>query len=312
MPGRGDRPFEVPPRKPQVTDPALCPFCPGHEAELEEILEETPGPAPAGWATRTVPNKYPGVHPDLEGESEIVGPYQAEPALGRHEVIIETPNHDRDLPAMAPAERQAVVGAYHRRFARMGEETPALAPVLFRNRGPGSGASLAHPHAQIIAGRGLPPGLARREAAMSDHFESFGRCALCDMVAFEQADGARIVGVFGSILAFVPFAASGPSEIWLAPMAHAADFGGAGEAELGDLAAALGDVLGRLGRGLDDPDYNLILCSLARAEDAPHLHWWIEIRPRLTIWGGYELATAVNVVPSVPEADARRLRQAEA
>lgn len=115
-----------------------------------------------------------------------------------------------------------------------------------------------------------------------------------------------------SFLVFVPFAAAGPSEVWLVPKRHEPSFGAIGGPERKDLAAALGDVLHRIHRGLDDPDYNFFICSLAETGGKAYLHWWLEIRPRLTILGGYELASCVTVVPSIPEDDAARLRKAGA
>lgn len=312
VPERGQRPLdEAPPKKP-VESPESCPFCPGNEAMLPEILEQTPGPGPAGWTTRVAPNKFPGVRLDAGGETGAHGPYGRAPAHGRHEIIIESPGHDLDLAQMGPAELCAVVDTYHRRYSTIERENPGLTPVLFRNHGPSSGASLGHPHAQLMAVRGRPPGLGARAAAARRHFEENGRCALCDIAAFERRERRRMIAENESFLVFVPFAAAGPSEVWLVPKRHEPSFGAIGGPERKDLAAALGDALHRIHRGLDDPDYNFFICSLAETGGEAYLHWWLEIRPRLTILGGYELASCVTVVPSVPEDDAARLRKAGA
>jgi len=113
-----------------------------------------------------------------------------------------------------------------------------------------------------------------------------------------------------SFFSFVPFAAEVPSESWIVPKRHKADFGSITENEKDDFAQILNDILGRLYERLNDPDYNYILYTAPKFEaGAPHLHWYLRIKPRLTTKSGFEIGTGISINRSVPEEDARFLTE---
>src|SRR5262245_27794174 len=83
---------------------AICPFCPGHEDRTpREILALRPATGPGaapnapGWAVRVFPNKYPALKIEGELDREGDGVYDRMNGIGAHEVIVETPDHDREL-----------------------------------------------------------------------------------------------------------------------------------------------------------------------------------------------------------------------
>ncbi|NIP61051.1 MAG: hypothetical protein GWM92_21560, partial [Gemmatimonadetes bacterium] len=168
-PSRGDRPVEgsadTDGERPPPLDPE-CPFCPGNENELPSILWERPGPEPHGWSCRAVPNRYPAFREDPPGAEPPAseglherppgsGPPRpvSVPAVGRQEVIIESPRHDRDPGRMSSDEATTMLAAYRERLRATAVEAPDLHPLLFRNHGRTAGASLRHPHAQLVATR---------------------------------------------------------------------------------------------------------------------------------------------------------------
>ncbi|MHA1114468.1 MAG: galactose-1-phosphate uridylyltransferase [Alphaproteobacteria bacterium] len=312
-PDRAGRRFDVPGRAPTPVPPAprhdaACPFCPGNEAQLEEILAESPASGDAGseavWRTRVVGNRYPVVTP--AGALDV----ESDGARGRHEVIIESPFHDRDLADMTEDELVAVIAAYGARVALL-EGAGHEHVVLFRNRGLTGGASLVHPHAQIIATDFLPAAIARQEARARRHHEATGRVLALDMLADERRDGRRLVARAGRFHAFVPHAAEVPFELWILSEARQASFAELDGDGLADFARLLGDMLRRLRAGLPDPSYNFAIVGVSRsARPAPWAQWIFRLYPRLTRPGGFEIATGVAVNPSLPEADAATLRGA--
>lgn len=283
-----------------------CPFCPGNEAELPGILEALPCGRPPGWRTRVVPNRFPALSPELPAEA-AGGP--AVPGFGHHEVIVETPRHDADLPDLPERQVEAVLRTCRSR-QRVLLGRPGIRAVLaFRNHGRSAGASLAHPHSQIVASA-LP--LPRRAAAdawaRARHAES-GNCPACEALERELRDGRRIVEATPAFLALVPFAASAPFELQLLPRRHRACFAGTGDAELAELAGLLRRSLARLAAALGDPPYNYAIESAGPGEaESPWIHWRLRLVPDLVRPGGFELGAGLPINPSSPEADAARLR----
>ena len=152
-PRRGGRPKDHADTKsgrPSVADhDPTCPFCPGNKARLDAILMETGGPD--GWSTRVVANKYPALAPDASRDRFHEGPYLKTGGFGRHEVVIESPRHDRHPGTMTAAEIEPLVETYHRRYNDLARMNDRVLVLVFRNHGPRAGTSLVHPHSQIVA-----------------------------------------------------------------------------------------------------------------------------------------------------------------
>ncbi len=312
-PARGKRPHDFQQDR-RDERPALppydsrCPFCPGNEEMLPDVLAESPAIDGNGWQTRIVPNKYPAVTPSGSIARHTRGIYKVMQGYGHHEVIVESPLHNADLATLPVAAVEAVIATYHRRYVELRTDERNLLILIFRNHGPRAGASLSHPHSQLIATGMVPRHLRMREEEAQSYFDEWGRCVLCDIVAFEQTDRRRVVLENESFLAFVPFAAEVPFETWIVPRRHQSDFGLATALERADLARALRGLLGRLHVRLNDPDYNYVINSTPRA-DEPHLHWFVRVRPRLITRAGFEIGSGMRINPSLPEADAAFLNE---
>jgi UDPglucose--hexose-1-phosphate uridylyltransferase len=314
-PARGKRPHDYQRREQQQDLPRRdpeCPFCPGNEGMLPAILMEHAGPHPDGWQTRVVPNKFPALTKEGHASRHLEGIYVAMPGYGRHEVIIESPWHNLDVARMSEKEVGAVIDTYHRRYVEVMAEHSNMTAILFRNHGPQAGTSLLHPHSQLVVTGIVPSRVRWRQAAAQRYFDEWGQCVLCEIAAFEAQDGQRVILENESFLAFVPFAAEVPFEIWLVPRRHEADFGAVSKKEKQELASALRTVLVRLYNKLHDPDYNYVIHSAAQYQAGePQLHWYLQIQPRLTTQAGFEIGSGMRINPSLPEEDAQFLREGE-
>jgi UDPglucose--hexose-1-phosphate uridylyltransferase len=313
-PGRADRPSETQRDAPRATalpeKDGHCPFCIGNEHMLPRVLFEQPSRDGELWQTRIVPNKYPMLSASEDVTGANRGLYRVASGFGYHEVLIETPYHNRDIPFMGPEEVLAVVEAYVRRYSDLWTSDQRIESiVVFRNHGSRAGTSLRHPHSQIVA-TGLVPGeVVHRERVALDYHQRMERCALCDVVEFEQTERVRVVHENKSFLSFVPFAAEAAFETWIAPKRHCADFGLIAEQEVVHLAEALQDALQRFHDRLEDPDYNYVIHSCSKQESfVPHLHWFLQVRPRISTPAGFELGSGMSVNHSLPERDAEMLR----
>ena len=311
-PQRDRRPqsFAPAPRAPAVGAP--CPFCPGREAETPPELWRLAGPD-GRWRVRVVPNKFALLAGDGGGTRRVdASGSVALPGTGRHEVVIESPQHNGDLARSDTAAVRDVLLAYRARYRALRDEGWACI-VIFRNHGPGAGTSLAHPHSQIVATPVVPLAVRHRFDVAMRHYDDTGRCLYLELLERELAEGHRIVLERERAVAFQPFAASAPFETWIMPRVHAASFGEAGDRDLDEFAATLRAVLGGLARHLGDPDYNLVVQSAPPGDEGRrYFVWHLRIVPRLATPAGFELGSGMPVNPSLPEETAAALRAATA
>ena len=284
-----------------------CPFCPGNEEGLPPVLQEIRGPS-GSWAARAVENRYPAFD-DAPASADDHG--DGPRARGLHEVLVETPRHDTDLPDLTAGELAATLRLYRDRARAAAEEASTHHLVLFRNRGRAAGASQDHPHAQLVASRSPLPGVRDREERMRRHREREGRCLVCQLPRLDPGASRRTVAEGAFARVFVPWAPEAPGETWIVPRTHRPAFGSIPLEE----ATALGHLLGRVttalrrtGRGTA---YNLWIHTSRPGSPRPEaLHWFAVIRPRLLQPAGLELAAGLSVCPSDPESDASELRDA--
>jgi len=310
---RRDRPHDFSlPRPPRSHgDPASCPFCPGNELRHPVVLDGVSAPD-GGWRTRVVPNRFPIIEPNPEAPVLAPPPYTAVPRRGWHEVIVETPVHRGDLPDLDPSAMAAVIETYRRRHRALAAMPEVASILLFRNHGPAAGASLAHPHAQIAALPYLPHATRRRHELAIEHFQRSGRCLLQDIAAAEISDGRRMLHRDDRFIAFVPFAAEVPGEIWILPIVPRPTFGQIDDDDVLRLAAILQTCLTQLRLAFQDPDYNLVICDPPNGDSGGGAQCWhLRIHPRIARYGGYEIGWGERINPSLPELDAAALRDAK-
>jgi UDPglucose--hexose-1-phosphate uridylyltransferase len=295
-----------------------CPFCPGSEAETPpEIFASRPGgsaPDTPGWTLRVVPNRFPALAREGELERSAEGLYDRMNGVGAHEVIIESPDHARGLARLAPAEVAAVLSACRRRMAELHADPRIRYVLIFKNHGAPAGASLEHPHAQLIATPIVPLQVQEELDGALRYFEIEERCVFCDIAAqeLEPAGGRRLVLARDGYVALAPYASRFSYETWILPVAHASAFERGDAAQDAALAGVLGETLRRLERVLPRPAYNFVLHTApCRSPELEHYHWHMEILPRLAEFAGFEWGSGFYINPTPPEEAAAALRCAE-
>jgi UDPglucose--hexose-1-phosphate uridylyltransferase len=313
---RRKRPNDFVFERPATTGRELCPFCPGHEALTppEVLAYRRNGGAPnsGGWDVRVVPNKFPALQVEGTLDRQGDGMFDRMNGIGAHEVIIESPDHDKRLASMAEAEIERVLSAFRERLLDLKQDRRLRYILVFKNQGAAAGATLEHPHSQLIA---LPivPDFVREEIdGARRHFDARERCVFCDIVHQELSAGVRVVQEGADFVAIAPYAPRFPFETWLLPRRHAARFEDAPGHELESLARLLKSVLMRVDRALESPAYNLIVHTAPFADfndRGPDLyHWHVEILPKLTRTAGFEWGTGFYINPTSPEEATRVLR----
>jgi UDPglucose--hexose-1-phosphate uridylyltransferase len=311
---RAQRP-QTPPANGSRSGPGvLCPLCPGQEDKTpnEVLAFRHKGSAPntPGWSLRVVPNKFPALRVEGELVREGEGIYDRMSGVGAHEVIVETPKHDAALSDLDARDVEELLWAFRERMADLRRDTRLRYALAFKNHGEAAGASLEHPHSQLIALPIVPDYVREEIDGAQRHYAEKERCIFCDIVREERREQVRIVTEADGVLAIAPWAPRAPFETWIIPARHASNFEDSTRAELAPVASVLRTSLRKLDRALARPPYNFMLHSAPFDQRGlAHYHWHIEIMPTLTRVAGFEWGSGCYINPTAPEEAAEFLRK---
>lgn len=296
-----------------VSDAATCPFCAGHEhLTPPEIFayrkDGTPnGP---GWWIRCVPNKYPALVIEGEVHRRVTPLFHSVNGVGAHEVIVETPDHVGHLPLLSDFQIQEVITAYKQRYLDLLGDRRFKYILIFKNHGERAGATISHPHSQLIATPIVPRRIMEEVIAVNHYHDvTGGSCIYCEIIDTELRERKRIVSENDAYIALSPYAARFPFETWILPKAHQMAFELITDAERAPFAEMLKDILGRMYHLLNDPPYNYYIHTAPCDRKETKYHWHLEITPRLTETAGFERGTGFYINPVVPEDAATILRE---
>src|SRR5882724_9818045 len=304
--------FAAEPVRPRAS---VCAFCEGPESQTppEILAGRAPDSRPngPGWSYRVVPNKFPALR--IEGELEPAGEglFDRMNGVGAHEVVIETPEHTASLASLPVAAVADVLVAFRERLRDL-KKDPRLEYVLvFKNHGEPAGASLEHPHSQLIATPIIPIMVTEELAGSQQYWQRKERCVWCDVIRQDRRDRRRVVAESGGFIVLEPFAPRFPFETWILPVRHRSAFEESGVEELRGLAEMVGTFLRRMNRALGSPPFNFMLHTAPLREGAvEYFHWHLEIIPKLTRVAGYEWGSGFFINPAPPEDAAEALRAA--
>ncbi len=284
-----------------------CPFCPKNE-ELD--LEIECFPAKGAWQTRAVHNRYPALSKDGNLSRTFKGVHRKISGVGHHEVVVENPRHNTTLALMSPEEIKLLLETFYHRGWSIRKDSRIEQIIYFKNHGERAGASLKHPHSQIIGLPVVPNNIRNRIDVTRRYFDDTGDCAYCTMMQDELKSQERLVAVNDHFVAFVLYAAPSPFHMWILPRNHSVSFLYSQSEELDDLAKMLRDVLRRLYIGLRDPAYNLIIRTAPVKEISnDYTHWYVTVVPRLSRTAGFELGSGIFINPAIPKESAAFLRR---
>lgn len=261
------------------------------------------------WFVQVIPNKYP-VLLKKEGCPQIsrFGPYEKMDSIGFHEVIV-TRDHNKPLEKMSLEELTLVLKTYRQRYKMLEKNKCVEYVLIFHNEGELAGATITHPHSQLIALPIIPPDVSRSINGGINFYTKNGKCVHCIMLDYEKKEKIRIIDRNKYFITFCPYASRMPYETRIFPLKHSSDFEETSDEELHYLAKALKDALRRISKALKKPDYNFFIhTASAKVKDVPYYHWHMEILPRTYKWAGMELGTGMEIVVVPPEKAAEHLR----
>jgi len=310
---RGKRPSDFP-METRKRDAKLCPFCPTNEsATPPEILayrENGTRPNTPGWTLRVIPNKFPALRIEGDLNREGMGIFDKMNGVGAHEVIIETPDHQKDLVDLEQAQIEKVLWAFRERIVDLKRDARFKHIMIFKNQGEAAGASLEHSHSQLIATPIVPIRILAEMDGARKYYDYKERCIFCDMIRQEINDSVRVVSQNEHFVGFEPFASRFPFETWIMPLKHNPSFENIRQEEVVTFAGILKETLSRLSIALNNPAFNFVLHSSPVEIHRPSdYHWHLEIMPKLTRVAGFEWGTGFYINPTTPEDAAQYLRE---
>lgn len=338
-PGRAERPdqFGLDPWRPGAS--ADCPFCEGHEdrtpPEIDADRPDGPASGGTGWRTRAFENLYPALAPESGGDVGSGGDvasggdvgsrpdaafassadpllastrgadpdmFTSRPAVGHHEVIVNSPGHVGSLARLDAGQLAIAVAAWRRRMLAH-SDAPYVQLIL--NQGPDSGASLEHSHAQLGATPFVPAAVARERERFNSYRErTAGASLLGEVLREEIRRDDRLVAIDDEVALVCPWASRFPFEMRLIPRRPSPGF------ETDEVGASM---LHRAVQALDslvEGELQMNLWVKTAPRGVEHFHWHLDLAPRLEPFSSFEMATGVDINVIPPETAAAKLREA--
>jgi len=293
-----------------------CPFCYGNERvtppEVMAYRAPYTKPDTPGWKVRIIPNKFPAFIPEGASKIDRNGVYVQMNATGAHEVIIDSPDHNKHLALLSNKEIVSIVTAFRDRYIELKKDKNIKYILFIVNHGKKAGASLEHPHAQLFASPIVPINITNELKGAAKHFKETNQCIFCNIIQEERKTRIRVIMDTKHFLAFCPFASRSPFETWIIPKKHTSHFENMSPPEINNLASIMRVTLAKLYDGLNNPDYNFYVhTSPCHSPELPYYHWHIEILPKLTIQAGYEMGSGIMINIARPEEAAAFLKKIE-
>ncbi len=307
---------EVPEKDPK------CPFCPGNERETPPevaAIRDSGGADEPGWRVRVVPNKFPALSPrDALPEEEREMPsvpsgvpeaqeasiYWRSPGLGAHEVVVESSSHAGTLGTYTDSHVKDILLMLKERVRALYDTKDVKYVQVFKNHGERGGASLSHPHFQIIGLPVMPTAVANEATRQRDYEAKTGRCLFCDMVEREIEKDVRVINKTAEFAVLAPFASRYSFETLIVPRKHISSLAEATPEYLFALAGSTVDLFERYEAMFSSLPYNVVFHGIPSGPRATRnwpYHAHIHVYPRLGWEAGLELGTGVFINPSPPE-----------
>lgn len=323
----------------QQTPPPVVVISDSDEAVQAEAVQAEAGRR--NWGIRVIPNKFPAVdalraelpitpcgssftdiYPeqqlddvthrcaiDRAGEGRESALFRSRRTIGGHEVFIESPDHFASIAELDLSRVVSLLKVYQGRMQYWASRESVQYVSLFKNAGPAAGASLHHPHSQLIALSDLPQSVRTICDRMRLHHARTGCCLQCDVLRAELKSKRRIVAVTDSLVAYCPYASQLPMLLRITTRRHTDRFEDLNEQELDELARLIRRSVGWLRTLFPDVAYNYLFNTRPPLMTDRHaFHWSFELFPRLTQIAGFEWSCDTLINPTLPETAACQLR----
>ncbi len=263
------------------------------------------------WKVAVIPNKYPALrHSNNCAVPFKTGPYKLFGGIGHHELVV-TRDHKKNLAHSTKKEGVEIFEVIQKRYRELKKDNCMVYTSTFFNWGQSAGASLYHPHYQMITLPIIPPNINHSLNGSANYFKKHRRCVHCEIVKFEEDNKKRIIAKNSAAIAVAPFVSRQPFEIRIFPRQHQPYFENTPIARLKGIVSVLQTALRKVEKNLRDPDLNFFIHTSPLKNQAryKHYHWHMEIVPKISTLAGFELGTGVDINVVDPDAAAAILRK---
>ncbi|MDP2735103.1 MAG: HIT domain-containing protein, partial [bacterium] len=216
-------------------------------------------PDTKAWRLQVVPNKFP-VMQSSKNKAAIKkrGVFQYIEGYGHHELVI-TRGHDANFPKLSISDANLLFNAFRERYREIAKDKNTAYISIYHNWGPHSGASIYHPHYQILSTPVLPPMAERSLDNARRHRNQQKECVHCLQVRLALADKRRLIYEDELSVAFAPYAPKEPFEFRVSPKNHTSYFEDASEYEINSMVKSLQTAIKKLDKRVKHANYNFYL-----------------------------------------------------
>jgi len=306
-----------------ILDVKTCPFCPGNEKEtpneIYALRNPVTPPNQPGWSVRVFPSKERVLEVEKELERHGVGIYDAMNNVGAHELIVESPEHVKNLNDLPVEQIKNALTVYQSRIIDLKGDKRLRYAIVFKNQRPSSPYRWGHTHSQLVALPLTPQSVKDELENAKAYYREKERCVFCDVVREELNTNLRIVEQNKSFISYIPFAPRLPFETWILPRRHNPDFTQEDGGTLLEFASILKVTLGKICKLLNDPPLNYMIHSIPYMRPRAgywrtihkDYHWHLEILPHIVRVEGFSWSSGFYIEPLSSELTAQLLRETQ-
>lgn len=261
-----------------------CVFCsPFVDDPKKQIQIKNYGGKEGKWGIKVIGNLYPALSLDNMK------------AYGEQEIIIETPEHAKEIHELPLEQIEKVFDVYADRYNALMKKDGICYTIVFKNEGGKAGASIPHSHSQVISLPVIPPKIAHEAEAMDKYIDKHGSCPYCDIIKSET-NGPRAIFEDEHFFVLSPYASESPYGVWFIPKRHIRLISDLNIEEKRSLAIFMKKILTKLDE--IEVSYNYFVQN---SLDMESHHMVIKLSPRPNIWAGLELGTGIIINSVSPE-----------
>lgn len=289
-----------------------CVFCPGNEDKNPDLCRDICRvPNEDAWQLRVIENKFPAVDDVPLGAHRDF--FHSRAGFGEHEVIISR-KHNEPVALQSTTLLERTLQLFRERLEILEKDQRIAYAQIFHNHGKEAGASLVHPHYQLIATPFVPPHIHGEVSGYYHYYQTHNACIYCDVIKIEKQLKDRVVYETEHFIALCPYSSRLPFETWIMPKKHSPRLEWSEDAELKHMAFMLKTVLGQLYNKLGDPPLNFYFHSMPYIRskhtqmEEKSFHHHCTIFPRIANWAGFEFGTGISINVMPPEETAKFLR----